>query len=97
MRECGKQIKETRNVPLDSALWISLTRLAAVACVSNAVRAGQRGASQGYDGSGRLRLSRGHREARRRGLFLSRHEGESGLGRAKRALNRGILRVAIGC
>jgi predicted DNA repair protein MutK len=28
------------------------------------------------------------------GLFLSRHEGESGLVRAKRALGRGILRVA---
>jgi hypothetical protein len=28
------------------------------------------------------------------GLFLSRHEGESGLARARRALGRGILRVA---
>jgi predicted DNA repair protein MutK len=29
------------------------------------------------------------------GLFLSRHEGESGLVRAKRALGRGILRAAL--
>jgi hypothetical protein len=48
----------------------------------------------GHDDS-RLRPGAGIVKLDDAGLFLSRHEGESGLVRAKRALGRGILRAAL--